>query len=162
MKSFQRLRKPAPWMGAILVLAASLALVACDNDMNITGPQLPEFPPANAYGNSVWVTASLTPESGGCTEARLFYDGQQIGVKHDVCGLADKGCGELEVQGFKEETPGRHTIEVQVIHQTAEEVRYRVAAEVTDSPGGPVRYRLGPVRRTLREGDSVTFEIDIP
>lgn len=162
MKPFQILRKPAPWMGALLVLAASLALVACDNDTNITGPQLPELPLGNAFADSVWVTATLTAEGGGCTEARLFYDGQQIGVKYDVCGLAGKGCGEMKVQGFKEERAGRHTIEVRVIRQTSEEVTYRVAAEVSGTAGGPAQIRLGPVSRTLREGDSVTFEIDLP
>ena len=162
MKPLQNLRKPAPWMGALLVLAASLALVACDNDMNITGPRLPDLPPANAFADSVWVTATLTAENGGCSEARLYYDGQQIGVKYDLCGLGDKSCGELKVQGFKEERAGQHTIEVRVIRQTSEEVTYRVAAEVSGTPNGPAQIRLGPVTRTLREGDSVTFEIDMP
>ncbi len=160
MKPFPRLRQPASWMGAFLVLAASLALVACGSDVNVTGPQLPEFPPAEPFANSVWITATLTPESGGCTEARLFYDGRQIGVNYDRCDLAGKGCGELKVQGFKEEGAGRHTIEVRVVRQTSEEVTYRIAAEVSGGPGGAPELRLGPVTRTLREGESVTFEFD--
>jgi len=145
-------------MGAVLVLAASLALVACDNDMNITGP---DFPDPIPFDNSVWVTVTLTPKSsGGCTEARLFYDGQRIGVNHGLCGLGTTGCSELKVQGFKEEGPGTHTIEVEVVRQTEEEVTYRVAAEVSGSPDGAPERRLGTVRRTLREGDRVSFEFD--
>lgn len=156
MSQFQRPRKTAPWMGAVLVLAVSLALVACDNDMNITGPDIPPI------GNGVWVTATLNSEEGGCTGARLLYDGQHIGVNYDACGLDSGSCGELMVQGFKEESAGRHTIEVLVLSQTSAEVTYRVAAEVRSRAGGPVLFRLGPVSRTLREGESVTFEIDIP
>ena len=150
-----KIRNRAPWLGAVFVLLASLALVGCDNDMNITGPELPEW-------DSVWVSATLTAHEGGATEARLYYDGQQIGVKYDVCGLAARGCGDLKVQGFKEESPGLHTIEVRVMKQTAAEVTYRVAVEVRDSPGGPVKIRPAPVTRTLREGDSVTFEVNLP
>ncbi len=158
MKPFQNHPKSAPWMGALLILAASLALVACDNDMNITGPQVPEFLPAN----SVSVTATLTGEGGGCTEARLFYDGRQIGVKYDVCGLDGRSCGKLEVKGFAAAGAGRHTIEVKVMRQTSDEVTYRVTAEVSGTPGRPTHHRLGPVSRTLREGDSVTFEVEMP
>ena len=162
MKPFRRLRATAPWAGALLVLMASLALGACDNDVKITGPQLPDFDPDNTFGGSTWVTATLTPEQGGCTEARLLFDGKQIGVKYDVCGLEGKGCGELKVQGFTSEEPGWHTIEVQVMHQTSAEVTYRVAVEVSDKPGGPVQVRPAPVSRTLGEGDSVAFEVELP
>ncbi len=158
MKSLQRLRKPAPWLGAVLVLAASLTLVACDNDLNVTGP---EFPDPTPFAESVWITATLTPEGpGGCTQAKLFYDGQRIGIKHEVCGLGTTGCGELRIRGFKEEIPGLHVIEVEVVHQTGEEVTYRVAAEVSDTPHGAPKVRLGPVSRTLREGDRVSFEFE--
>ena len=154
------LREPAPWLGAVLVLAAALALVACDNDMNITGPDLPGPGPIH---NSVWVTGTLTPQSsGGCNEAWLYYDGRRIGIQHELCGLGTTGCRELKVQGFKEESPGPHTLEVEVVHQTGEEVRYLVAAEVSDRPNGAPTLRLGPVSRTLREGDRVSFTFDAP
>ncbi len=155
MRQFQRLRKPAPWIGAVLVLAASLALVACDNDVNFTGPDPPVV-------DAVWVSATLNSEEGGCTGARLLYDGKHIGVNYDACGADGRSCGELTVTGFTDETAGRHTIEVLVLGQTSAEVTYQVAAEVRDRPGGPAQFRLGPVSRTLREGESVTFEVDIP
>ena len=155
MRPLQILRKPAPWMGAILVLTASLALVACDNDVDITEPRRPDF-------EAVWVTATLNAWRGGFTEARLFYDGKRIGVNHDVYDLEGRSCGDLTVTGFTEKSSGRHTIEVQVVDQPSTEMMWRVAAEVRYEAGGPAQMRLGPVTKTLRDGDSVTFAVEIP
>ena len=154
MKPLQILRKPAPWMGAVLVLMASLALVACDSDVDITTPDWPEW-------QTVWVTATLNSSTEGPTEARLLYDGRHIGANHDVCA-GGGSCGALEVTGYTNRDSGRHTIEVQVMQQSSAEVTWQVAAEVRYRAGGPVQARLGPVSRTLREGDSVTFEVEIP
>ena len=132
-----------------------LALVACDNDVDITGPEPPEF-------EAVWVTATLSAWRGGSTEARLLYDGKHIGFNHDVCDPEGRSCGELKVTGYTEKSSGRHTIEVQVMDQPSTEVTWQVAAEVRYQSGGQAEIRLGPVSRTLREGDSVTFEIEIP
>ena len=155
MKPLQSLRKRASWSGAVLVLMVSLALVACGSDVNITGPDWPEF-------EAVWVTATLSASRGGPAEVRLLYDGKHIGANRDVCDPEGRGCGELKVTGFAEKSPGRHTIEVQVMGQPSAEMTWRVAAEVRYQVGGAAQIRLGPVSRTLREGDCVAFEVDIP
>ncbi len=158
MKQTLRFRNPAPWTGALLVLAAALALAACDNDVDITGPDIPDFtPPAGA----VWVAGTLTATSeGGCLEARLLYDGTSI--SRAFCQGDGENCAEIKLQGFKEKRSGRHTLEIRVERQSPAEVVYRAQLELRSAPSGPPYQRLGPATAALREGESVSFEVDIP
>ncbi len=160
MKQAMKFRNPAPRMGALLVLAAALALAACDSDVNITGPDIPVIPPPHG---SVWVSATLTSisEGGSCLEARLFYDGKSIGRSYCKSEGGDD-CAEMELNGFTEETAGHHTLEVQVVRQSAAEVVYTAQAELRDGPHRPAYQSLGPASEALRQGESVSFEFDLP
>ncbi len=161
MKQALKSRNPAPWLGALLVLAAALSLAACDHDIDITAPDIPG--PTPVIG-SVWVagTLSTTSEGGSCLEARLIYDGKVIGrsyCKADAAG----SCAEMELAGFTEESPGRHTLELQVVRQAPGEVVYTAQAELRlGGPHRPLFQSLGPTSKMLHEGESVTFTFDIP
>ena len=137
MKQALRFRNPAPWMGALLVVAAVLALAACDSDVNFTGPQIPEIPPANA--DTVWVAATLTSTSdgGSCLEARLLYDGKHIGQNNCKNDGDGKSCAEMELAGYTDKSAGRHTLEIQVLRQSPAEVVYRAKAELRNGAFGP-------------------------
>ncbi len=156
MKQALKIRNPAPWMGALLVLAAAIALVACDGDVDITAPPIPVIPPAG----TVWVAGTLTStsEGGSCLEARILYDGQVIGRNSCEKSSAGDSCSEIKLQGFKEASAGRHTIELQVLRQSPAEVVYRAEVELRSGPFRPPFQTLGPISQALREGESVTFD----
>ena len=157
----RKIRTPAYWMGALLVLAAAMALGACDNDVNFTGPRIPVIPTGD---DAVWVSGTLTSitEGGSCFEARILYDGQHIG--RNSCEKTSNGnsCSVMRLAGYKEKTAGRHTVELQVLRQSPAEVVYRAELELRDGRLGPLFQSPGPTRKALREGESVTFEFDVP
>ncbi len=159
MKQALKIRNPAPWMGALLVLAAAMVLVACDGDVDITAPPIPVIPPVD----SVWVAATLTStsEGGSCLEARILYDGAHIGRNSCNKSSAGDSCAEMELTGFTERIAGRHTVELQVLRQSPAEVVYRAEVELRNDRFGPPFQNLGPTSRELREGESVTFEFDM-
>ena len=144
----------------LLALAAALALAACDNDLNITGPRFPESPRLQVPGQNIWVTGTLTPEDGYCYEAILRYDGQEIA--HDFC-RAGGDCDEMELSGLAPEGGGHHTVELHVLRQEppGSELLYTAAVVLRGDPlDSPIS--LGPTRQVLRAGDSLVFELDLP
>ncbi len=161
MKQVLRFHNSASWMGALLVLAAVLALAACDNDIDITGPEIPIIPPPAGV---VWVAGTLTAtsEGGACLEARLLYDGTSIGRSYCKGDGEGENCAELKLQGFKEKRAGHHTLELRVERQSPAEVVYRAELELRSTPSGQPYQRLGPATEALREGQSVSFVFDVP
>ncbi len=155
MRQASKFRKPAPWMGALLALAAALALAACDSNIDITGPDFPDI-------QGVWVNATLasTSEGGSLLEARLLFDGRHI-ARNNCDNAAGNSCAVMNLTGFATRTAGRHTLELQVLRQSPAEVVYRADVELRSSRSGSPFQRLGPTSEALREGESVTFEIDI-
>ncbi len=161
MKQALKLRNRAPWLGALLVLTAALALAACDSDVNVTGPQLPDLPPVPQVTNTIWVHATLSSVDGHCLEFRLLYDHREIA--HSVCRVGSD-CAEMQLAGFAPEGSGRHTVELQVVRQEPPDgaVVYRAAVELAGGSLASPGLTLGPTNRTLRAGESVAFEFDMP
>ncbi len=157
MKQAMKFRNPAPALGALLVLTAALALFACDSDVDITGPQPPELPP----GTVIYLTGTLISEDGSCLEARLLYNGKHVGRNSCQSGPG-RDCTEMRLAGYSDKGSGLHTVELQVLRQDPAAVIYKAELEVRDRPFGPLELSLGPTRETLREGEGVTFEFELP
>ena len=158
MKQALKYRYRATLPGALLTLIATLALAACDSDVNVTGPQIPDLPPV---ANTIWVHATLSSDDGHCLELRLLYDHREIA--HSVCRVG-RDCTEMQLAGFAPEGRGRHTVELQIVRQQPADgtVAYRATVELAGGPIASPGLTLGPANRTLRAGESMVFEFDIP
>lgn len=70
----------------------------------------------------------------------------------------------LDITARVQSSTGRHAISLQVLRQSADAVDYSVRGTVTVSRPDvqliPLTLPLGPVRTTLRAGESVTFDIE--
>lgn len=161
MKPKLRFRNAAPRLQALLALLAALALVACDSDINVTGPQLPEPQPLDTVTDSIWVVGNLKPIDGYCYEARMRYDG--LVLAHSFC-RAGGDCANFELTGFAPEGSGRHTVELEVMRQEppGSVLVYSLAVELRDGPLGPSLLSLGPTFEELRAGESFVFEFEMP
>lgn len=146
----------------MLVWAAALTLVACDNSVNFspTEPRYTDFPPVGE--RTLQVSGSLTAEAGSCLEATVLYDGVELPGARAICS-DPRGCAELELAAVTRTGSGRHTISFQVLDQSAEVVEYSVRGEVLVTREGlalgGVKISLGPTSATLRPGEIVTFDV---
>jgi hypothetical protein len=169
MKRTTFLSSPARRALQVLVLAATLAVVACDNDV-IFNPATPTFSDLTTFpnitstgqGRSLEILGSLTAEQGSCFEATILYDGEELAGARAVCPHGSR-CAKLELTADARSISGHHTISFQVLSQSPEAVDYVAKGSVLVSREGIPMVRtidLEPTRATLRSGESVTFEVD--
>lgn len=153
----------------VLVLAAALAVVGCDNEVNFS-PTAPTFSDLTTIpdvtsagtGRSLEILGSLGAKQGSCFEATILYDGEELAGARAVCPDGS-GCARVELNAGARSTSGHHTISFQVLRQSPEAVNYLAEGRVLVSREGiPVvmTIDLEPTRATLRSGESVTFEVD--
>lgn len=159
-------RNPTPRSALFLILAVALALAACDNDIEITAPQIPTSNPG-VFTSSEWVqtlhiSGTLSAAQGSCLEATILFDGQEIVGARTACFTPD-GCATLELRGRAfSVNRGQHTIAFRVLRQSPQVVEYQAAGNVLvelshlsyDMP-------LGPAQATLGSGESVIFDATI-
>ena len=156
MKRAQIRRSIDSRLWVIVLLATALAAIGCGDNINVIEPPMPiEIPEARA----VQVVGILDAETGGCTEATILYDGQEISGARTECATSS-GCTSLEMESdYLRSMPGLHKVAFQVIHQSQPQVRYTVRGEVSVLLDPDVRIQLGPREVTLSAGESVTFNI---
>jgi hypothetical protein len=152
----------------VLVCAAALTAVACDNDVNFS-PVAPTFPNLQNIGNvttagsrSLEISGSLTATQGSCLEATILYDGKELEGARAVC-REGPGCARLELTADVLSASGHHTISFQVLSQSSEVVDYVAEGSVLMFREGlpfVMTIDLEPTRATLRRGESVTFGVD--
>jgi len=153
----------------VLIWAAALTVLACDNDVNFN-PTAPPFPNLMAWpdvttagaGRNLEIVGSLTAEQGSCLAATVLYDGEELAGARAVCSKAS-GCAKLELRADVRSTAGRHTISFQVLNQSAEHVDYVAEGRVLVFREGialVTTISLEPTRATLRPGQSVRFEVE--
>lgn len=161
--------KPTRRALLVLVCAAALSVVACDNDVTFS-PTAPTFPNLQNIGNvttagpgrSLEIRGSLTAKQGSCLEATILYDGRELEGARAVC-REGPGCAKLELTADVLSTGGHHTISFQVLSQSSEVVDYVAEGSVLVSREGIpflMTIDLEPTRATLRPGESVTFDVD--
>lgn len=146
----------------VVLWAAAMMLVACDNDVNYS-PTAPDWPIITPVGDrELQISGKLTTEQGTCLEATILYDGVELEGARTRCPDPG-GCAAQTLEGVTSSSSGRHTISFQVLDQSAPAVEYMAQGEVLVTREGlglqGVLIRLGPEQSTLRLGDSVTFEI---
>ncbi len=140
-----------------MLLAAALTSAACESDVNITGP---EFPTLTPQWQSFQISGTLTAAQASCLEATILYDGQELPGARAVCGKA-RGCKKLHLQAVSiGATPGPHTIAFRVLRQSAPAVEYEAEGLVVAELGEAPPKILGPVHKTLEEGQGVTFDFN--
>lgn len=169
MKRTTFLSSPVRRAFLVLVLAAALTVVACDNEVNFnpTAPtfsDLTTFPNATSTGTSrsLEILGSLTSEQGSCLEATILYDGEELAGARAVCPDGSE-CAKVELTAEAQSTSGHHTISFQVLGQSAEAMDYVAEGRVLVSREGipmVMTIDLEPTRATMRSGESVTFEVD--
>ena len=146
-----------------MILTAALALGACNGDVEVTAPPMPDITPGPGTGAQyLQISGTLTAE--GCLEATILYDGQELAGARAVCGTKFGGCARLHLRAASiPRTDGHHTIAFQVIRQSSPVLDYQAEGEVrVEMDGGMVMsVPLGPTWETLRTGESVSFEIDL-
>jgi hypothetical protein len=157
------------WALLVLVGAAALTLVACDNDVNFNPiapafPRLPTSPDPTPMGpgRNLEIFGTLTAERGSCREATVLYDGRELAGARTVCPKVT-GCAKLELSAVVNSTAGHHTISFQVLSQSSDPVDYLAKGRVRVSQEGlamVTTIRLDPTRATLRPGESVNFGVD--
>lgn len=146
----------------VLILALALLLGACDNDVDVTGPELPDWTPLPADFQSFRVFGTLTAEEGSCQEATILYDGRELAFARATCERPS-GCAELGLYaGSVAVRPGHHTIALRVLRQSPDAVRYLAEAEllIETLDGREERRSLGTRRVTLEAGQSAVFGVD--
>lgn len=150
------LRRPA---AVLVILVATLALGACDHDIEITAPEFPgpTSTPVTSADRTLEISVTLTALEGSCVEATLFYDGVELAEAHRTCA---EGCARLELSALTPRTAGEHTLEVRVLRQSRDAVDYRVAGEALIIGSTPrLSIPLGPTQETLRAGESVSYPL---
>ena len=154
--------RPAPRAALLPILAAVMVLAACDDDIELTAPPNPA--PTQSWTSSEWsetyqISGSLSAVHGSCLEATILFDGQELPSARAVCD-APGGCDRLELSATAyPSTRGHHTIAFQVLRQSPSVVEYLAQGNVfVDLNHYDYDVRLGPTRKTLGAGESVTFD----
>ena len=147
----------------VLVWAAAMTVVGCDNEMNFTptAPTFPDFTPVNV-GRNLEISGRLTAERGGCLEATILYDGEELPGARTQCSQPG-GCATLELTAATHSTPGSHTIAFKVLRQSSDVVGYVADGWVQVNRVGLVTTASLPLkikRTTLRPGESVSYDIE--
>jgi hypothetical protein len=146
----------------LLTLAVALTSVACDNDVNLPTPTQPirPFPPIG--DRSLQISGSLTTIDGSCLAATILFDGQELAGGRSEC-LDPSGCAALDLSASTASVAGSHTVSFMVLEQSPKKVDYLADGTVLVTRNGlslgGVVMKLGPKRSTLRQGDSVTFDV---
>jgi hypothetical protein len=147
----------------VLVCAAALTVGACDNDINFTptAPTFPDITPVNV-GRNLEISGRLAAERGGCLEATVLYDGEELPGARTQC-LRPGGCATLELTAATHSSPGSHTVAFKVLRQSPDAVSYVSDGWVQVSRvglGTTASLPLKTTRTTLRPGESVSYEIE--
>lgn len=155
-------RGPLRWALGLSILAAALTAAAC-GDVNIS-PTEPDFSfSSDGVGiRSLQIAGSLTAENGTCLEATVLYDGKELPGSNVLCPDA-AGCTAMDLAAVTTSAAGRHTISFKVLNQPLEATVYVAKVTVRVSREGlpfVLPISRGPVRATLRAGESVTFEFN--
>jgi hypothetical protein len=155
-------RRGARGVLLILVSAAAVAVLGCDNDVNFQ-PSLgtfPDFTPVNS-ARSVEISGRLTTTEGSCLEATVLYDGVEIAEARSQCPNP-RGCGEMELTAVTSTSPGHHTISFQVLRQSPEAVRYSADGSVQVARENlSMTFTIPLERKTsmLRARESVSYDV---
>lgn len=164
MKYRDQQRIPLTALLAALLLGAGL--VACDNQVNVSGPTFPEFDPQIAPVWTLSVSGTLAADGASCVRAAILLDGQEIPGARSRCDQAG-GCAELDLSGSVTVLEGPHTITFQVLRQNAEQDTYlaygTVSANRADLDLGfdDVLVNLEHRRASLEQGDGITYEFNL-
>ena len=142
----------------VMLLAATLALGACDHDIDITAPRIPD-PTPGPDNRTLEISVNLTALDGSCVEATLLWDGVELPGAHRSCA---EGCTRLDLTASTPRSEGVHTLEVQVLRQSPAAVDYMVAGDVVIAGGPRLGFSmpLGPTHQTLRVGESVSYQLE--
>jgi hypothetical protein len=154
----------------LLIGAAALAVIACNNDVNFnpaaptfnlpTDPTSSDLTPGS--DRNLGIVGTLRAEQGSCFEATILYDGEELAGARAVCREAS-GCAKLELTAFAQSSTGHHTISFQVLRQSPRAVDYLAAGSVRVTREnvllGGVTLPLGPSRARLSSGESVSFDV---
>jgi len=155
-------RRAAWWCRGALAGVAGLLAVGC-GDINFNTPTTPTwtFPGSGAGIRTLQITGSLTAEQGTCIEARVLYDGRELPDSRTVCP-DEAGCVRLDLSGETTTGAGRHTLSFQVLRQPDGATAYVADVSIRLTREGlSFVYRMSPdpVRKTLRAGDTVSFQL---
>lgn len=155
-------RRAARGVLPILVAAAAVAVLGCDNDVNFNpiAPTFPDFTPVHS-ARSVEISGRLTTTEGSCLEATVLYDGVEIAGARRQCPNP-RGCNEMELTAVASPDPGHHRISFQVLRQSPEAVRYSVEGSVQVARANlsmTLTIPLEPRTSALRARESVSYDV---
>ncbi len=162
MRRAELVKRPSGRALLLVMVAASLALVACDNsvDFSPTPPVVPPFPPIG--DRNLQISGSLSAGGGACFVATILFDGVELPGGRTDCPDAD-GCAKLDLAATTSAGAGTHTISFLVLGQSRGLVDYEARGKVVVTRGG-LNFRgrtiyLEPRSASLRPGESVTYEV---
>lgn len=150
------------WPVRFLVLGLALSAVACgDVNFNPMSPTIPWGSNAGLF-RTLTIQGRLTAGNGLCLEATVLYDGEELDDARAVCER-EGGCATLDLSARARTGPGKHTLSFRVLRQTNETIDYVANATIVLQRDGislVATLPLGSQHRTLRAGESITFEFE--